>query len=242
MATGGLAFSTIASKVGEIPMGLRPPGALEEKAFVASCIKCGQCMEACPYDTLKLAEPGSGYVNGTPHFTPRDIPCYMCPSYPCTVACPSGALDVAELIGDDLEPSINEAKMGLAVVHKETCVAFWGIQCDACYRACPLIGEAITIQYVENKVTNRHAKLQPLVNSEVCTGCGICEKVCIVEKSAIRIFPRDSVTGEIGEHYIRSWIENDEDRIKMNEPIKPNSENLESALDYLNTDEIEFER
>lgn len=27
---------------------LRPPGALDEKDFLASCIKCGQCVQVCP--------------------------------------------------------------------------------------------------------------------------------------------------------------------------------------------------
>ncbi|MBT3317392.1 4Fe-4S binding protein, partial [bacterium] len=27
---------------------LRPPGALLEKDFLASCIKCGQCVQVCP--------------------------------------------------------------------------------------------------------------------------------------------------------------------------------------------------
>lgn len=238
MATGGLAFGAIAGKAGASEIALRPPGALPEKEFVSTCIKCGQCVEACPYDTLLLAKPGSGHVNGSPHFIPRETPCYMCEDYPCTVVCPSGALDVERLLTPDKKESINAARMGLAVVHKETCVAFWGIQCDACYRSCPLIGEAISIEYVENKVTGRHANLQPVVNSDVCTGCGICEKVCIVEKPAIKVLPRDAVTGEIGDHYIRSWQDGDESRINTYKPGVPDQQNLESALDYLNTDDI----
>ena len=33
---------------------LRPPGALAEKDFLAACYRCGLCVRACPYDTLKL--------------------------------------------------------------------------------------------------------------------------------------------------------------------------------------------
>ena len=241
MVTGGLAWGTLASGSGHAEMALRPPGALSEKQFSASCIKCGQCLEACPYDTLKLSAPGDGFVNGTPHFTPRDIPCYMCPSFPCTEACPAGALKVENLNDDEGEPSINEAKMGLAVIHKESCVAFWGIQCDACYRACPLIGEAIKIEYVKNEVTGKHANLQPVVNSDMCTGCGICEHVCIVEEPAIRVFPRDISTGQYGDHYIRSWIEGDERRINTNTKKTSPADNLESALDYLNDTDLNDE-
>ena len=31
---------------------LRPPGALDERDFLARCIKCGRCIEACPYKAL----------------------------------------------------------------------------------------------------------------------------------------------------------------------------------------------
>ena len=31
---------------------LRPPGALAEEAFARACVRCGQCVQACPYNTL----------------------------------------------------------------------------------------------------------------------------------------------------------------------------------------------
>jgi ferredoxin len=37
---------------------LRPPAALSEEQFQAKCIKCGLCVEACPYKALVLAAPG----------------------------------------------------------------------------------------------------------------------------------------------------------------------------------------
>ncbi len=74
-------------------LSIRPPGALDEKEFNAACIKCGQCVRACPYDTLKLANANAiGVPIGTPYFNPRDIPCYMCKDIPCMNACPTGAL------------------------------------------------------------------------------------------------------------------------------------------------------
>ena len=36
-------------------VALRPPGALPEKDFLAACTRCGQCVQACPYDMLYLA-------------------------------------------------------------------------------------------------------------------------------------------------------------------------------------------
>ncbi|VTR41638.1 quinol dehydrogenase periplasmic component [Serratia fonticola] len=74
-------------------LALRPPGALAEAAFDSACIRCGQCVQACPYQTLKLATLLSPRAAGTPYFVARDIPCEMCEDIPCVVACPSGALD-----------------------------------------------------------------------------------------------------------------------------------------------------
>ncbi len=88
---------------------LRPPGAINENAFASACVRCGQCVQACPYDTLKLATLASGLSAGTPYFVARDIPCEMCEDIPCAKVCPSGALD------REIE-SIDDARMGLAVL------------------------------------------------------------------------------------------------------------------------------
>ena len=41
-----------AASRGAVP--LRPPGALGEADFLAACTRCGQCVAACPFDTLTL--------------------------------------------------------------------------------------------------------------------------------------------------------------------------------------------
>lgn len=235
---GGLIWGAVAEGSVSAPIALRPPGALDSTDFIKACIKCGKCVEACPYETLQLATPTQNMGVGTPYYTPRQVPCYLCTDYPCTDACPSGALDLAKLTKGDAEPDINNARMGLAVIHKETCIAFWGIQCDACYRACPLMDEAIVLQMVKNEMTGKHANLQPVINSDVCTGCGICEKVCVVEKAAIRVLPRDISTGRVGKHYIKSWEQDDEQRIgTIKQAADTDKKDIESALDYLNDDE-----
>lgn len=235
--SGGLIWGATVSGAKPGLTTLRPPGALAGEDFLRACIKCGQCLEACPYDTLKLATPGEQHGTGTPWFEPRNIPCYMCTHYPCTEACPSGALDLKQLSRNGSAPDIKFAEMGLAVIHKESCIAYWGIQCDACYRACPLMDEAISIEAEKNNVTGKHANLKPVVNSDACTGCGICEHVCVVEKAAIRVLPRSIATGEVGNHYIKSWKAEDEQRIRDIEESPDNDEkDLNSALDYLNDD------
>ncbi len=240
LGTGGLLWGITAKSMAETRLVLRPPGAGDEKQFVKACIKCGQCVEACPYDTLKLATLSDDLPVGTPHFSPREIPCYMCTDIPCTTQCPSDALNLERLYDESNKASINEAQMGLAVIHQESCIAHWGIQCDACYRACPLIGEAIELKFEKNKVTGKHANMIPIVNSNVCTGCGVCEHACVVEKAAIFILPRNLATGEVGNHYIKSWDKKDESRIQDKQVEQKPSE--KSTLDYLNNEDELFEK
>jgi len=219
LGLGGAVWGSAAVKLKASELTLRPPGALEDDDFVKACIRCGTCVEACPYDTLKLATLDDHTAPGTPYFKPRSVPCYMCPDVPCLPVCPSGALDVKRMpkLIDGIkteEPDINRAKMGIAMVDQESCLAYWGIQCDACYRACPLMGEAITLEFKRNERTGKHAFLEPVVHRDICTGCGLCEHACVTEKAAIFVLPLKIATGEVGEHYIKGWDKADEDRLK----------------------------
>ncbi|WP_439257355.1 ferredoxin-type protein NapG [Lonepinella sp. BR2271] len=182
-------------------VALRPPGALSEDDFLSACTRCGQCVQACPYDMLHLASLLSPMEAGTPYFIARDKPCEMCPDIPCMNACPSGAL--SESLQD-----INEARMGLAVLlDHETCLNWQGLRCDVCYRVCPLIDKAITLEKVHNDRTQIHAKLIPTVHSDACTGCGKCEQACVLEEAAIKVLPMDLAKGMLGRHYRLGWQE-----------------------------------
>lgn len=234
-AMSGFVWSAYVDEVTASQLLLRPPGALKEDDFLKTCIKCGLCVEACPYDTLLLAKPGDNKPLGTPYFTPRDVPCYMCPDIPCVPVCPTGALDEQSVTSNG-ELDINIADMGVAVVDDQSCIAFWGIQCDACYRACPLLGEAITIEYVRNKRTGKHSFMKPIVHNDVCTGCGLCEKACVTEKAAIYVLPREVALGKAGDYYIKGWDSSDEKRLENATEIKTTTEiSKDSALDSLNS-------
>jgi ferredoxin-type protein NapG len=201
-ATSILALQSEQSKAsGGSGVPVRPPGALGEDEFLSACLRCGLCVQACPYDTLKLATMLSPVATGTPYFTARQIPCEMCEDIPCVVACPSGALD-PQLT------DITEARMGTAVlIDHETCLNWQGLRCDVCYRICPLIDEAITLEPVHNQRTGVHAKFIPTVHSDTCTGCGKCEEACVLEESAIKVVPTVLAKGELGHHYRLGWEE-----------------------------------
>jgi len=233
-ALGGLIWSAYVDEVTANKLLLRPPGALKEEDFLKTCIKCGMCVEACPFDTLTLAKPGDNKPLGTPYFEPRDIPCYMCVDIPCVPVCPTGALD-EESVTTNNELDINIAKMGTAIVDSKNCIAFWGIQCDACYRACPLLDKAIYLEYEKNERTGKHAFLKPIVDSDFCTGCGLCEHACVTEKPAIIVLPRDVALGAVGDHYIKGWDKKDEQRLKNAHSQTTTTEiSKEKAVDSLN--------
>lgn len=76
---------------------LRPPGALkellDEQEFFASCIKCGQCVQVCPVEAIKLADLDEGVGIGVPYIDARAQACdFSCDGLQCVLACPTGAL------------------------------------------------------------------------------------------------------------------------------------------------------
>jgi len=234
LALGGGFIWSLSAKASPLVL-LRPPGAKAEKQFLKSCIRCGLCVEACPFDTLKLATLEDGISVGTPYFEPRKIPCHMCEHIPCVPACPTGALD-ANLVSTAGKLDINKAKMGVAVVDMKNCVAYWGIQCDACYRSCPLIDKALYLEYRRNERTQKHAFLLPVVDSDICTGCGMCERACITEKAAITVLNREVVLGKVGDNYVKGWVKEDERRVDdADSKIKLD---IKKATDYLNGGEL----
>jgi len=200
LAAGGLALYAKQARALP-PAAIRPPGALAEADFQGACIRCGLCVRDCPYDILELAKPEHPVATGTPYFTARTGPCEMCEDIPCVRACPTGALDPALT-------DIAKSRMGLAVlVDHETCLNYLGLRCDVCYRVCPLIDKAITLEPQHNPRTGKHTLFIPVVHSGECTGCGKCEKGCVLEEAAIKVFPIHLAKGELGAHYRIGWKE-----------------------------------
>ncbi|MGO9377649.1 MAG: 4Fe-4S dicluster domain-containing protein [Dissulfurispiraceae bacterium] len=152
---------------------LRPPGSQGEDFFLASCIRCGKCAQACPYRSIKVATFLDGLVMmGTPYIKARDIPCYVCMK--CPPVCPSGALNRKLQKKDVL--------MGTASLDRKTCLPWQGTLCRSCYENCPVFDEAIVMD----------DELRPVINEKKCIGCGICENVCPVDPTAVTVKARDS--------------------------------------------------
>lgn len=127
---------------------LRPPGALDEKDFLASCIKCGQCVQVCPVDAIKLADLVDGFGVGAPYIDARTQACdFSCDAVQCILACPTGSLTYKKPAGlkvrlgapmaakpvllakeNDPEPTLNlPERIGVArLTRPESCLAMQG--------------------------------------------------------------------------------------------------------------------
>ena len=163
-------FSSHADAVPEKPAPamrtdwLRPPGAVGEATFLERCTKCSDCMKACPHESIVI------HQDGTPVIFPDQMPCYLCGDTPCIAACATEALLP---IG-----SVNEARMGVAVINHRLCTAGQG--CHACVSKCPT--DALTMDFDTQRL---------VVAVERCVGCGMCEHVCrtVNDHIAIRVTP-----------------------------------------------------
>jgi MauM/NapG family ferredoxin protein len=159
---------------------IRPPGSLPEPDFLIRCLRCGQCMKACPTNALQPAWLGAG-PDGvfSPILTPRRGPCEP-DCHVCGALCPTRAIT-------PLPPEEKYwAKVGTAVVDPGRCLAWAeGRRCVVCEEVCPY-GAVATVQ----DSRSRFGPLPvPVVKPERCFGCGYCEYYCPVRVPAIAVQP-----------------------------------------------------
>lgn len=174
------------------PFLIRPPGALPEEEFLDRCIRCGECMKACPTNALQpaLFEGGVEAI-GTPIIVPKIGYCeYECNT--CGQVCPTGAIRKLSL------EEKQKFKIGTAFINKNKCIP-WNehVNCLVCEEHCPVPEKAIKFweEEVLEQKTNRKVKvLLPYVVADLCIGCGICENKCpLVEEPGIRVTARGEV-------------------------------------------------
>jgi len=195
---------------------LRPPGAVPEKDFLALCIKCGQCLQVCPYHSIKLNDINMGTGEGTPYIDANVRACYACNAVPCVLACPSGALDHKTEKAEDI-------KMGIAVLEfPDTCLAISKTPIPEGYdhkmlaftksvrNETPEEVELVKkFMGREGEACNLCADMCPIPNPlsaiamvpdakggrrpeiyDGCIGCGACQDVCPTSKPSIVVKPR----------------------------------------------------
>lgn len=170
MLTGlGFAAATRDART-SAPRPLRPPGALDEERFVGLCIRCGNCLRACPTDIIRPA-PGthgiaallSPVLDFTADYCRED--CTL-----CTEVCPSGALTRLTFAE---KPGV---RIGLPQVDMNVCLLGDDRDCAVCRTWCPY--EAIRYVFCDDPDVYT---LVPHIDREKCNGCGACEVKCPTE-------------------------------------------------------------
>ncbi len=146
---------------------LRPPGGQDVDRLISSCIRCEKCYEVCPRKVIKPAHLEDGVLNiRTPTLDFSDDWCDFCKEENggtplCVKSCPTDALHLAS--GAKAE----EVVVGKAKIVEDWCLAYQLNGCRFCYDACPY--NAISLD----------SEKRPVVDEDLCNGCGACESVCV---------------------------------------------------------------
>lgn len=121
-----------------------------DESFTEACVRCGDCIEACPENILFKGD------GGFPQIRFDNEGCTFCEE--CVRVCDEPVFDLAR-----------EAFSWRASV-RETCLAHANIHCQSCQDAC----EADAIRFYPSL---GHVP-RPQIAVDDCTGCGACVAVC----------------------------------------------------------------
>jgi MauM/NapG family ferredoxin protein len=165
-AAVGVAWAAVVRRGwAEAARPLRPPGAVAEEIFVGLCVRCGNCVRACPTKIVAPDTSASGLAGLlTPTLAFHDDYCLETCAL-CTQVCPSGAL--ARLLPEEKL----RAPIGLAEVNMDICLLGEDRECAICRSRCPY--EAITYAFSEETYA-----VTPRIDAARCPGCGACEAAC----------------------------------------------------------------
>ncbi len=162
---GGLA-AIEDKKIPDRKMPIVPPGALGLANLKQHCTACQLCISSCPNNVLRpsnklltLMQPEMSYERG-----------YCRPECTeCSQVCPTKAINTVTTADK------SAIAIGLAVWIKDNCVVNTDeIQCNNCEHHCPT--GAITL--VDRNPGYSDSLKIPVVDKELCIGCGACENLC----------------------------------------------------------------
>ncbi|MBM2816743.1 MAG: yccM 1 [Ignavibacteria bacterium] len=145
-----------------------PPGSVGIEHFTERCTACQTCVSICPNQVLQptfldygwrgILQPKLDFNAGYCH--------YEC--FDCSLVCPTGAI----------QPMNKEKKRliqtGVVEFEIKKCIVETNkTECGACAEHCPT--KACSMDNYKGKL-----KI-PVINKEICVGCGACEYICPVK-------------------------------------------------------------
>jgi ferredoxin len=138
---------------------------VDEQAFLGLCVRCGNCIRACPTHIITPDLGGHGLTSlMSPVLSFSEGYCRE-DCVVCTGVCPSDAL--RPLAIED-KPAI---QIGRPAVDMDICLLGADRECAECRRWCPY--DAIRYVFSESEYC-----LVPRIDAAKCNGCGACENVC----------------------------------------------------------------
>ncbi len=133
-----------------------PPGATKEGLL--ACSSCGNCVDACPTHIVSL-------VGNLPSLDFSAGQCTFCGA--CANACPEQVFQIAPL-----------HRFAHIALITDICLAQNRVECQSCRDACP--EQAIHFR------PQAGGPFFPVLDNQVCNGCGACINVCPVAAIKVR--------------------------------------------------------
>ncbi len=155
-----------------------PPGAKDPETFAAACTRCYACLNVCPTRILRVSFPagraiGQAFQPEVKYFSSREQPNHgFCAEYcnQCSRVCPSGALSPLSF------DQKYRRQIGTAEVLRPACLAWTdGESCMVCQEHCPYVA-------IETD-TSAEGIPRPVVQEDLCRGCGVCQNKCPAERA-----------------------------------------------------------
>lgn len=146
-------------------------GANYPQVVPGRCIGCGTCEHTCPIEgesAIRVYAPGFQPAHSVPYVAPT----------PTSVPAPGETVTPEPTEA----PAAHEPSDKRAYVHRSEC-----IRCMICVKEC----EQGAIVEVEDEEDTKW----PLVDVELCIGCGICEEKCPRDPKAIKLYDPDELPG-----------------------------------------------
>lgn len=147
---------------------LVPAGAVGIKHFTEHCTACQLCVSVCPNKVLKPS--GNIMTLMQPHLTFEKGFCAP-ECNKCSTVCPTGAIkkiDLSQKFFTQIGRAVWDASLCIPMAEER--------HCGRCERHCPT--GAITLVAIDP--SDEASPRFPVVDEDICIGCGACENACPV--------------------------------------------------------------